>query len=119
MLLLLAQSIYMAARNRIFCGIWNKYLNFSIIEYYYNNYLSNSKNNSTIHHNNFKLAITMINPDLIGYAKAVYIVAIIECVMYCVSIVGLIFLYFPIVGMRIVKKWDLSDAKCVGLLYPL
>lgn len=57
----------------------------------------------------------MANTDLLGYAKAIHIIAIIECVLYCLSIVGLIFLYFPIIGMRICKKWDVSEAKCVGL----
>ena len=58
----------------------------------------------------------MANPDLLGYAKAVYIYAVIECVLFCISIFGLIFLYFPIIGMRICKKWDVSEAKCVGFV---
>ena len=63
----------------------------------------------------FLFNIRMANTDLLGYAKAIHIIAIIECVIYCLTIVGLIFLYFPIIGMRICKKWDVSEAKYVGL----
>lgn len=58
----------------------------------------------------------MATSKLIGYAKAVKYYAIFECISYCLSIFGLIFLYFPIIGMRIVSKYDVSEAKCVRII---
>ena len=58
----------------------------------------------------------MANTDLLGYTKAVYVYAIIQCVGYCLSIAGLIFLYFPIIGINICKKWDATEVRCVGLV---
>ena len=58
----------------------------------------------------------MATRQLVGYAKAVRVYAIIECVCYCITIVGLIFIYFPIIGMNIVNKWDVGDARCVRLI---
>ena len=57
----------------------------------------------------------MATRKLVGYAKAVRYYAIFECVGYCLSVIGLIFIYFPIIGMNIVWKWDASEAKCVRI----
>lgn len=50
-----------------------------------------------------------------GYAHAVSIYAIIELVLYCISIFGLFFIYMPICGMRLTNFHD-SDYSCVWLV---
>ena len=54
----------------------------------------------------------MSKQDLFGYVKAIRIYSIIELVVFCISIVGLIFIYFPLCGMRICSEWDYSKANC-------
>lgn len=58
----------------------------------------------------------MSTRKLVGYAKAVRYYAIFECVCYCLTVVGLIFIYFPIIGMNIAWKWDVGEAKCVRII---
>lgn len=58
----------------------------------------------------------MATRKLVGYVKAVRYYAIFECVCYCLSVFGLILLYFPIIGMNIAWKWDVSEAKCVRII---
>ena len=61
----------------------------------------------------------MSKQDLFGYVKAIRIYSIIELVVFCISIVGLIFIYFPLCGMRICSEWDYSKANCVGFVFLL
>ena len=52
--------------------------------------------------------------DLFGYVRTVRIVSIIYCILLAISIVGLIFIIFPIYGMRISERWSLSEVSWVG-----
>ena len=54
----------------------------------------------------------MSKQDLFGYVKAIKIYSIIELILFCISIVGLLFIYFPLCGMKICTEWDYSKANC-------
>ena len=53
---------------------------------------------------------------MFGFAHAIHIIAIIEIVLDCCSIVGLVLLAFPIAGKRIANSWNDSDISCVILV---
>ena len=50
---------------------------------------------------------------MFGFAHCVHICSIIEIVLESISIVGLVFLAFPIAGKRIIRTWNDSDISCV------
>lgn len=54
---------------------------------------------------------------MFGFAHAIHIIAIIEIVLYCCFIVGLVLLAFPIAGKRIANSWNDSDISCVILTH--
>ena len=53
---------------------------------------------------------------MFGFAHAIHIIAIIEIVLDCCSIIGLVLLAFPIAGKRIANSWNDSDISCVILV---
>ncbi|KAK8803765.1 hypothetical protein WA158_001459 [Blastocystis sp. Blastoise] len=56
-----------------------------------------------------------ISPDMekaLSLAKCIRIYAIIELVCYCITIIGLVFIYFPITAMRATKQSNAHDFAC-------
>ena len=60
--------------------------------------------------------ITEDTRKMFGFAHTIHIIAIIEIVLDCCSIVGLVLLAFPIAGKRIANSWNDSDISCVILV---
>ena len=53
---------------------------------------------------------------MMGYVKAVYVFALLELIGLCCTIIGLVFIYMPICGMRAKKRLEFSDMHCVRIL---
>ncbi|KAK8824279.1 hypothetical protein WA556_003602 [Blastocystis sp. ATCC 50177/Nand II] len=58
------------------------------------------------------VVITEDMKKMFGFAHCVHICSIIEIVLESISIVGLVFLAFPIAGKRIIRTWNDSDISC-------
>lgn len=63
----------------------------------------------------FNRRVTHEMMDFFGYAHAASIYAIVELVCYCISIVGIIFIFIPICGIRL-TKFDEGSYCCVGAI---
>lgn len=50
---------------------------------------------------------------MFGYARCIRVCSIIEIVIEACTIIGLVFLAFPIAGKRIVHSWNDNDITCV------
>ena len=48
---------------------------------------------------------------LIGLGKCLHGLAIFEIVAYCISLVGIIFIFFPIIAMKAISTFDCSKMK--------
>lgn len=56
---------------------------------------------------------------MFGFAHCVRILCIVEIVFMAISIIGLLFLPFPISGKAIATSWNDSDIQCVLIPYSL
>ena len=53
--------------------------------------------------------------DLLGYSKFIAVFALLEIIVYSISIVGLIFVCFACRGRKFVNTWNYDDLNCVSV----
>ena len=54
--------------------------------------------------------------DLLGYAKFISVIALIEIILDSISIIGLIFVCFACRGRKFINTWNYDDLNCVCVL---
>lgn len=55
--------------------------------------------------------------DFFGYVKTVKTISIVMIVCMCIAFPSLIFIWYPIIGLNVSRKWNESSFGCVLILY--